>query len=197
MKPQNDFQRIHDAIIHDPSNLIYTNEGQQPIYMANARARILIIGQAPGAVTAAKGIPFDDKSGDTLRQWLGVDRETFYHSAFFAVLPMDFYYNGRTSHGDVPPRADFAAKWHPQLIALMPDIKITLLVGKFAVKAYLHEPTDFKLTDVVQNFRAYLPTNFPLVHPSPRNNIWQAKNPWFQTDVIPTLQQLVGKILAQ
>lgn len=194
MPAQSPFQAIRHAIINDPCNAIYT--AQTPIYMANAQAKILIIGQAPGAVTMAKGIPFDDKSGDNLRQWLNVDRQTFYQSGLFAVLPMDFYYNGKNSHGDLPPRADFAAKWHPKLIALMPNIEITLLVGKFAIQAYLHEPSNFKLTDVVQNFHAYLPKYFPLIHPSPRNNIWQAKNPWFQANVIPALQQRVEKILA-
>ncbi len=195
MRQSTPFQTIRNEIINDPSNAVFRKEGQVPVYMADAKAKILIIGQAPGAVAAEKGIPFDDKSGDHLREWLGIDRETFYHSGLFAVLPMDFFFNGKGEHGDNPPRKDFAEKWHPKLIALMPDIQLTLLLGSYSAKAYLHGDSHFKLTDAVENFRQYLPKYFPLIHPSPRNNIWIAEHPWFTRDVIPALRQLVHHIL--
>lgn len=188
-------EEIRQEIMNAPENQQYTQEGWQPVYTAYKDAKILIIGQAPGRKAQESGIVWDDESGVRLRNWLDVSKEEFYDSHMFAVLPMDFYFQGVGKSGDLPPRKDFAEKWHPKLIEAMPNIQLTLLVGSYAVKYYLNEKSGFKLTDVVENFEYYLPKYFPLIHPSPRNQIWMVEHPWFKADVIPVLQKMVKKIL--
>lgn len=112
-----------------------------------------------------------------------------------AILPMDFYYPGKGKSGDLPPRKGFAQNWHPQLLKLMPDIQLTILVGAYATRSYLHLEYKDRLTDIVRNYQKYLPDYFPIVHPSPRNKIWEAKNPWFEEQVIPDLQRRIQIIL--
>ncbi|HGK7344391.1 TPA: uracil-DNA glycosylase family protein [Streptococcus suis] len=185
---------IRQAIIEDVANLDFTNKGIAPLFQAPSTAKILIIGQAPGLKTQEKGRLFDDASGDNLRQWLGVDRQTFYESGHFAILPMDFYYPGKGKSGDLPPRKDFAPKWHPLIMKQLPQIELTILVGNYAQTYYL-EKSQRNLTKRVKHADDYLPTYFPLPHPSPRNNIWQAKNPWFQAEIIPNLQKILMQIL--
>ncbi|MCQ9226453.1 uracil-DNA glycosylase family protein [Streptococcus suis] len=185
---------IRQAIIEDVANRDFTNKGIAPLFQAPSTAKILIIGQAPGLKTQEKGRLFDDASGDNLRQWLGVDRQTFYESGHFAILPMDFYYPGKGKSGDLPPRKDFAPKWHPLILDQLPELELTLLVGNYAQEYYL-EKSQRNLTERVKHADDYLPTYFPLPHPSPRNNIWQAKNPWFQAEIIPNLQNILMKIL--
>lgn len=187
---------IRQAIMQDPANQCFTRRGIEPLFQAPSRADILIIGQAPGLKTQEKGRLFDDASGDNLRQWLGVDRETFYHSGTFAILPMDFYYPGKGKTGDLPPRKDFAAKWHPLILEQIPQVKLTLLIGAYAQDYYLGK-SQRKLTERVKNAQEYLPTYFPLPHPSPRNNIWQAKHPWFKTETLPCLKHLVNSLLSE
>lgn len=138
---------------------------------------------------------WDDPSGDRLRTWLGVSRDVFYNSGMIAILPMDFYYPGKGKSGDLPPRKGFAQNWHPQLLKLMPDIQLTILVGAYATRSYLHLVYKDRLTDIVRNYQQYLPNYFPIVHPSPRNKIWEAKNPWFEEQVIPDLQRRIQIIL--
>ncbi|WP_029942465.1 uracil-DNA glycosylase family protein [Streptococcus suis] len=185
---------IRQAIMWDVANRDFTNKGIAPLFQAPSTAKILIIGQAPGLKTQEKGRLFDDASGDNLRRWLDVDRQTFYESGHFAILPMDFYYPGKGKSGDLPPRKDFAPKWHPLILDQLPELELTLLVGNYAQEYYL-EKSQRNLTERVQHAVDYLPTYFPLPHPSPRNNIWQAKNPWFQAEIIPNLQKILMQIL--
>ena len=188
---------ITKAIIADPQNKAFTEQGINPLFAAPKNARINIVGQAPGLKTQQAGLYWKDKSGDRLREWLGVDEETFYQSGYFAVLPMDFYFPGHGKSGDLPPRKGFAEKWHQSILELLPDIELTILIGQYAQKYYLHQKGTVKLTETVQHYQDYLPDFFPLVHPSPRNQIWMAKNPWFEAEVVPELQALVQKIIHQ
>ncbi|MGF0046998.1 uracil-DNA glycosylase family protein [Streptococcus hyointestinalis] len=188
-------EEIRTAIMADEANQAYTKAGIEPLFAAPTTAKINIIGQAPGLKTQEAGLYWKDKSGDRLRDWLGVDEETFYQSDKIAVIPMDFYYPGKGKSGDLPPRAGFAEKWHPQILRLLPDIELTLLIGSYAQHYYLHQKSSVKLTDNVRQFRDFLPDFFPIVHPSPRNQIWQKKNPWFATEVLPELKARVTKIL--
>ena len=188
-------EEIRTAIMADEANQAYTKAGIEPLFAAPTTAKINIIGQAPGLKTQEAGLYWKDKSGDRLRDWLGVDEETFYKSDKIAVIPTDFYYPGKGKSGDLPPRAGFAEKWHPQILRLLPDIELTLLIGSYAQHYYLHQKSSVKLTDNVRQFRDFLPDFFPIVHPSPRNQIWQKKNPWFATEVLPELKARVTKIL--
>jgi len=188
--------QIKNAIMADPQNRTFTERGIEPLFAAPTSARINIVGQAPGVKAEQTRLYWNDKSGDRLREWLGVDRETFYHSDLFAVIPMDFYYPGKGKSGDLPPRKGFAEKWHPQILADLPNIELTILIGQYAQKYYLPENT-LNVTETVQNYAKFLPHFLPLVHPSPRNQLWLAKNPWFEQNVVPTLQQRVKTILAR
>lgn len=190
-----DFKSIFQAIQQDPMNHEYFEKGIDPLYSASKNAKILIIGQAPGRIAETTKLYWNDPSGDTLREWLDVSRETFYNPDIFAILPMDFYFPGKGKSGDLPPRRGFAEKWHPQLLKLMPYIQLKIVIGSYANHAYLAKNPKETLTEIVQNYRHYLPEYFPLVHPSPRNRIWQKKNPWFQAEVVPALQQQVHTIL--
>ena len=186
---------IAKAIMADSENQEYTKQGIKPLFAAPQNARINIVGQAPGLKTQEAGLYWKDKSGDRLREWLGVNEETFYNSGYFAVLPMDFYFPGHGKSGDLPPRKGFADKWHQPILELLPDIELTILIGQYAQKYYLHQKGNIKLTETVQHYQDYLPDFFPLVHPSPRNQIWMAKNPWFAAQVVPDLQKLVKNIM--
>ena len=188
-------EEIRTAIMADEANQAYTKAGIEPLFAAPTTAKINIIGQAPGLKTQEAGLYWKDKSGDRLRDWLGVDEETFYKSDKIAVIPMDFYYPGKGKSGDLPPRAGFAEKWHPQILRLLPDIELTLLIGSYAQHYYLHQKSSVKLTDNVRQFRDFLPDFFPIVHPSPGNQSWQKKNPWSATEVLPELRARVTKIL--
>ncbi|HFI0346258.1 TPA: uracil-DNA glycosylase family protein [Streptococcus suis] len=185
---------IEQAIMKDAANQAFTKKGIKPLFQAPSTAKILIIGQAPGLKTQEKGRLFDDASGENLRKWLGVDRQTFYESGHFAILPMDFYYPGKGKSGDLPPRKDFAPKWHQLILDQLPELELTLLIEQYAQDYYL-EKSQRNLTERVEHADDYLPTYFPLPHPSPRNNIWQAKNPWFQAEIIPQLQKIIVEIL--
>ena len=188
--------QIKNAIMADPQNRTFTERGIEPLFAAPTSARINIVGQAPGVKAEQTRLYWNDKSGDRLREWLGVDRETFYRSDLFAVIPMDFYYPGKGKSGDLPPRKGFAEKWHPQILADLPNIELTILIGQYAQKYYLPENT-LTVTETVQNYAKFLPHILPLVHPSPRNQLWLAKNPWFEQEVVPRLQQRVQEILSR
>lgn len=189
------FQEVAEAIKKDPENASFTKRGIDPLFFAGPECRIMVVGQAPGRLAEESGIVWNDRSGDRLRDWMGIDRDTFYNSGKLAIVPMDFYFPGTGKSGDLPPRKDFADKWHPRLLELMPDLKLTLLVGSYATKCYLKLKSSASLTQVVKDYRDYLPEFFPLVHPSPRNQIWMKKNPWFNQTVIPDLQKLVAQIM--
>ena len=165
--------------------------GTRPVFTVHPAAKILIIGQAPGRKVHETGIPWDDASGKRLRQWLGVDDAVFYNPEVFALLPMGFCYPGKGKSGDLPPRPECAPKWHEPLLALMPDIRLTLLFGQYAQERYLGERRKATLTETVQNWKNYVPDFLPLPHPSPRNQIWEKKNPWFGEEVLPYLKEVV------
>lgn len=186
---------IYQEIINDEENLLYTTKNIMPLYQASPKAKILIIGQAPGLKAEQKGKLFDDESGETLRTWLGVDEKIFYNNEIFAILPMDFYFPGSGKNGDLPPRKGFADKWHPKLLALMPNISLTIIIGNYALKKYLQEGYQVNLTTTVFNYKSFLPKVFPLIHPSKRNFRWHLKNKWFMEDVIPELQKIVKSII--
>ena len=188
--------QIKNAIMRDAQNQSFTERGIEPLFAAPTGARINIVGQAPGVKAEQTRLYWNDQSGDRLREWLGVDRETFYHSGLFAVIPMDFYYPGKGKSGDLPPRKGFAEKWHPQILADLPNIELTILIGQYAQKYYLPQ-NKRNVTETVKNYREFLPHFLPLVHPSPRNQLWLAKNPWFAQEVIPELQQRVKQILSR
>jgi uracil-DNA glycosylase len=174
----------------------YLELGVNPVISASVKSRIVIIGQAPGRKVHDSGIPWNDKSGDNLRNWLGVDKTTFYDPRKIALIPMGFCYPGKGRSGDLPPRPECAPLWHQQLLAKMPDVQLTLLVGQYAQEYYLADTIKENLTASVKNFRLYLPGYFLLPHPSPRNNIWQAKNKWFAVKVLPELKKRVSNILS-
>ena len=166
----------------------------RPIVIADPKAKILIAGQAPGRRVHHTGIPFNDPSGDRLRQWLGVDRETFYDASKFAIVPMGFCYPGTGKSGDLPPRPECAATWHAQLLPHLSNIQLTLAIGQYAISYHLQKPPG-TLTEVVRNWRSYWPTLMPLPHPSPRNNLWLTRNPWFEAEVVPALRQRVAALI--
>lgn len=165
--------------------------GPRPVVSAHAKSRILIIGQAPGTKVHASGIPWDDASGERLREWMDISTEDFYDPEVCAIVPMGFCYPGKGKSGDLPPRPECAPQWHEALLEKMPNIKLTLLIGSYAQKEYLGKRTHSTLTETVRNFNDFLPNYFTLPHPSPRNNIWMAKNQWFAEEVLPELRNLV------
>lgn len=167
----------------------------RPVFQAATDSKLLIIGQAPGLRVQQSGVPWDDRSGDILRAWLGVSKDQFYDSHQFALMPMGFCYPGTGSTGDLPPRPECAPLWHESLLTRMPHLKLTLLIGRYAQQHYLKTASNASLTENVRNFQRFLPQYLPLVHPSPRNAIWLKKNPWFGTDVVPKLQDLVRQAL--
>ena len=168
--------------------------GPRPILQVDARARILIAGQAPGRKVHASGIPFDDASGDRLRQWMGVDRDTFYDAAQVAILPMGFCYPGTGTSGDLPPRPECAPAWRAALLAQLPDIRLTLVLGQYAQAHHLPGGSA-SVTDAVRAWRSQWPAMLPLPHPSPRNQGWFAANPWFTDEVLPALRRRVRTVL--
>jgi len=174
--------------------------GPRPIIRASGKSRILIIGQAPGTKVHESGVPWDDPSGDRLRQWLDVPKESFYDETLFAIMPMGFCYPGRQDKGgDNPPRPECAPEWHERVLGFIPDVKLTLLVGGFAQKYYLgtaQKGTAKKtMSETVRAWREYLPRYLPTPHPSWRSTGWLKKNPWYEKDLLPDLQKRVRKIL--
>jgi len=168
--------------------------GPRPVFRVATTARLLIMGQAPGTRVHATGIPWNDPSGDRLREWLGMTRETFYDEARIAIVPTGLCYPGRLPNGgDAPPRAVCAPLWHPRLLPLLRDVRLTLLVGGYAQVATLGPGA---MTERVRAFRTHLPRHFPLPHPSWRTIGWAARNPWFATEVLPALRQQVALVLA-
>lgn len=185
---------IKQELMKDLRNQAYTQRDIPPIFQANPQAKILIIGQAPGKKVEESLIPFHDKSGEKLMAWMGIDANTFY-SKDIAIVPMDFYYPGKAKTGDKPPRKFIAQEYHASLLACMPQIQLTILIGNYAMKYYLGQGMQKNLTETVKNYASYLPRYFPIVHPSPLNFRWQKKNPWFEDEVVPELQRCVAQIL--
>ena len=187
------FDKIIKKLKEDSRNKSYTERGIPPIFQVSPKAQILIIGQAPGKKVEESLIPFNDKSGEKLVQWMGIDRDTFY-SEKIAILPMDFYYPGKGKTGDLPPRSFIAKEYHKDILDLMPDIKLTILIGSYSMKYYLGKGMKENLTETVRSYKEYLPKYFPIVHPSPLNFRWQKANPWFEGEIVPVLKEMVGKI---
>ncbi len=171
--------------------------GPRPILSASTESKIIIVGQAPGAKVHASGIPWKDASGNELRRWLNVDEETFYNSKLFAFLPMGFCYPGKGTSGDIPPRPECAPLWHGKVLSQLRNRRLTVLIGSYAQNHYLVEKLTNNLTETVEAYKEFGPNYFPVPHPSPRNRIWQKKNPWFETNVVPDLRKRVKAILAE
>ena len=169
--------------------------GPRPVFRVSPTARILVIGQAPGRLVHASGVPWDDPSGKRLRQWMQLEDGVFYDSVQVGIMPMGFCYPGTGKSGDLPPRPECALPWHEVLLAKMPAIELTLLIGQYAQNYYLQDRCKKTLTETVQTWREYAPTHLPLPHPSPRNNLWLKRNPWFEREVVPHLQDRIHSIL--
>jgi uracil-DNA glycosylase len=170
--------------------------GPRPVLRAAASARLLIIGQAPGTRVHETGIPWNDRSGERLRDWLDIDRDTFYDQGRVAIVPMGFCYPGRDPRGgDNPPRPECAPLWHPPLTAALPAVELTLLVGLYAQGHYLGPRRKASLTETVRAWRAYAPSHIPLPHPSWRNTAWLKKNPWFEAELLPDLRARVRELM--
>lgn len=168
----------------------------KPVLRASATARLLIVGQAPGTRVHATGLPWNDASGDRLRAWMGVDRDTFYDQSRIAIIPIGLCYPGRARNGgDNPPRPECAPLWHPRLRPALPLIELTLLVGSYAQAYYLRARAGRTMTDTVRAWREFLPKFLPTPHPSWRTTFWQRRNPWFEAELIPALQALVRRIV--
>lgn len=168
----------------------------RPVVQAAATARLLIIGQAPGSKVHESGRPWSDASGTRLRDWTGLSDRDFYDPARVALAPMGFCYPGRGASGDLPPRPECAPLWHPRLLAGLPEVRLTLLVGTYAQSRYLPEARGRNLAARVAGFRDVLPDLFPLPHPSWRSTFWMRQNPWFEVDVLPELRAAVSDALA-
>ncbi|KRL42391.1 uracil dna glycosylase superfamily protein [Liquorilactobacillus nagelii DSM 13675] len=190
-----ELKSLVQAIMADPENQKYTERAIRPLFTVDPQAKILIVGQAPGLKAEQTQKMWNDASGKKLRHWMGITPAEFYCPAKIAILPLDFYYPGRGKSGDLPPRKEFAAKWHPQLWKYLPQVKLTLLVGSYAQHFYLRQPNSTRLTTTVREYRKYLPRYFPLVHPSPLNYGWLKKNPWFENEVVSELQYRVKSVL--
>lgn len=167
------------------------------MFRARAAARLLIVGQAPGRRVHETGIPWNDPSGDVLREWLAMDRETFYDATRIAIVPVGLCYPGTVDGADLPPPPRCAPLWQPKFRAALPRIELTLLVGSYAQKHYLGARRKGCLTETVRAFRDYVPEFFPLPHPSWRNLAWRRKNPWFEREVLPILRRQVAAIIAR
>lgn len=173
----------------------YLPHGVRPVLQANHSARILVAGQAPGSKVHESGVPFDDRSGDRLRQWMGIDKPTFYDANQIAILPMGFCYPGTGKSGDLAPRKECAELWRNPLLKLLPNIQITLAIGQYAQHWHIPDTRYKTLTKVVEAWEQYWPGIIPLPHPSPRNNIWLKKNPWFEKELVPILQNRLNDML--
>ncbi|MEO8169960.1 MAG: uracil-DNA glycosylase family protein [Oxalobacteraceae bacterium] len=171
--------------------------GPRPIVQASASARILIVGQAPGLRVHTSGIPWDDLSGERLRTWMGVDHATFYDASRIAIIPMGYCYPGRGRGGDLPPRRECAQLWLDQLLARMPQIALTLLIGQYAQQHFLGRNRKVSLTETVRAWPQYAPQFLPLPHPSPRNQPWFKRHPWFEQELLPVLRARIDALLSQ
>lgn len=171
--------------------------GVRPVLQASASARLLIVSQAPGRKVHASGVPFDDVSGDRLRDWLGMDKATFYDARRIAIVPMGFCFPGSARGADLPPRRECAPAWHPRLLPLLKKVELTLAIGRYAQVGLLGTQAGASLTDTVRDWRMHLARGvLPLPHPSPRNQLWTRRNPWFGEELLPVLRERVAHALA-
>jgi uracil-DNA glycosylase len=170
--------------------------GVRPVLQASPSARLLIVGQAPSARVHASGIPWDDASGERLRAWMGVDRGVFYDASRIAIIPMGFCYPGRGLGGDLPPRPECARLWLDKLLAKLPRIELTLLIGQYAQRHFLGARRKASLSETMRAWTEYAPRYFPLPHPSPRNTPWLQRHPAFERELLPELRRRIGMLLA-
>ncbi|MHC4976431.1 MAG: uracil-DNA glycosylase family protein [Planctomycetota bacterium] len=174
-------------------------EPRPVIHAGSSEARIAIVGQAPGTRVHASGVAWDDPSGDNLRAWLGVDRETFYDESIFALVPMGFCFPGQKGgtgkKQDLAPRPECAPLWHERVFEKLKNVEFVVLAGRYAIEHYLDVPKGQTLTSTVKEWKKHGPRYFPTPHPSPRNRLWMKKNPWFEERVLPSLRRRVKKIL--
>ena len=170
--------------------------GPRPVVQASAKSRLLIVGQAPGRKVHETGIPFNDPSGDRLRAWLDIDRDTFYDDEKVALIPMGFCFPGTGRSGDLPPRKECAEAWREELLQKLTNVKLTLVLGQYATRWHLPEERG-SLTEIVSRWQNWAPQMFVAPHPSPRNQLWLKKNPWFEEELIPALRAEVGKALGR
>ena len=170
--------------------------GPRPVLQASVTSRLLIVSQAPGRKVHDTGIPFNDVSGERLREWLGIDRDTFYDASRIAIVPMGFCFPGTGKSGDLPPRPECAPTWHPRLLPLLTQVRLTLAIGQYAQAGLLGERRGRTLTDTVLAWREHLARGvLPLPHPSPRNRLWLVRNPWFEAELLPLLRERVAAAL--
>ena len=170
--------------------------GVRPVLQVHPNARILVAGQAPGRKVHESGIPFDDASGERLRDWMGISKEIFYDPRKIAILPMGFCFPGTGKSGDLPPRPECEPAWRQQVLALMPNIELTLVIGKYAQASHFKIKNP-NVTTLVSDWEKYWPSHIPLPHPSPRNNIWLHKNDWFESALLPPLKKRIAELLAK
>ena len=168
--------------------------GANPIIQASPSAKLLIIGQAPGTKVHHSSVPWNDPSGDRLREWLQLDKSTFYDPSKIAIMPMGLCYPGKGSSGDLPPRKECAPQWHQPVLDQLPNVTMTLLIGQYAQNYYLKDKPK-TLTETVQQWQRWAPRYLPLPHPSPRNTLWLKKNPWFEQEVVPFIRDYVHQNL--
>jgi len=170
--------------------------GPRPVVQVHSSARVLIAAQAPGRKVHSSGLPFDDASGDRLRDWLGLTRDLFYDARQVAIVPMGFCFPGTGPSGDLPPRPECAPAWRAALLSRLKKLQLTLVIGRYA-QAYHLPNGGASLTETVRAWRDHWPLVVPLPHPSPRNNLWLKRNPWFEEEMLPALRQRVSQLLAQ
>ena len=169
--------------------------GPRPIFQFGGSAKILIVGQAPGRITHAKGIPFDDPSGERLRSWLGVGRDVFYNAEKMAIVPMGFCFPGTGQGGDLPPRPECAEAWRSRILKSITEVELTLVIGRYAIDWHAPNFSRSTVTEAVKAWKNVWPEQLILPHPSPRNNRWLKKNPWFENEIVPMLQARVQALI--
>lgn len=169
--------------------------GPNPILSAHKNAKIVLLSQAPGRIAHELTKAWDDPGGRQLRKWLDVTEDQFYNPENFAIVPIGFCYPGKAKTGDLPPRPECAPLWHDLLLAQMPNVKLTILIGAYAQKYYLKEKVKKTLTETVGEYQSYLPDYFPIPHPSPTNRFWIRKNPWFEDLVVPELRNKIRNLI--
>jgi uracil-DNA glycosylase len=171
-------------------------QGPRPILRASRSARLLIISQAPGSKVHQTGVPWNDASGDRLRDWMNLNRSMFYDRAKIAIVPIGFCYPGAAaSGGDKPPRPECAPLWHERVLDHLPNLQLTLLIGQYSQKRYLASGRKSSMTETVKAFAEYGPKFFPLPHPSWRSGIWMKRQPWFEQEILPRLRRAVQRAI--
>lgn len=189
------FQILTDAIGSCQICTSHFEHEPKPVFQVGEKATVLVAGQAPGRKAHDSGIPFNDPSGDRLRSWMGILSETFYDANRIALLPMGFCYPGHGPSGDLPPRRECAQAWRQQVLDALPNLKLSLVIGSYAMQWHLGKRMQSNLTETVRAWQSYLPEIMPLPHPSPRNNMWLRKNAWFEHEVIPVLRAKINDLV--